>query len=169
MICRSRENTGKPMSEFLQIDEPLPTMEVETADGHKTRLQASLGPKRTLIYFLPGTWCPECVGQYHLLQRYLSHIRETGAELVVVTEDDTDTLSAFIQSTRPPLEYTVLADPGHNTDRAIKTGGGTLAIIVDNQGNVRWFRRWPEHQDDPGYGKILQASHDIQDVEDARK
>jgi len=63
------------MSELLQIDEPLPTMEVETADGHKSKLQASLGPKRTLIYFLHGTWCPECVGQYHLLQRYLSHIR----------------------------------------------------------------------------------------------
>jgi len=103
------------------------------------------------------------------LQRYLSRIRETGAELVVVTGEDNDTLSAFLQSTQPPLEYTVLADPKHNADRAIKAGGDTLAIIVDYQGNVRWFQCWPEHQDDPSYAIILQALHDIQDVEDGGK
>jgi peroxiredoxin len=149
------------MSEPLQIGTPLPEMEAETAEGRRTTLQTHLGPKQTLLYFLHGTWCPECVGHYHLLQRYLPRIKETGAELVAVTGEGSDTLWAFLQSTQPPLEYTVLADPKHRAAQAIKAGGDTIAIIVDNQGVVRWFERWPQHQDEPGYGIILQALRDI--------
>jgi peroxiredoxin len=149
------------MSEPLQIDTPLPEMDAETAEGRRTTVQAHLGPQQTLLYFLHGTWCPECVGQYHLLQRYLPRVKETGAELVIVTGEASDTLWAFLQSTQPPLEYTVLADPKHRAAQAIKAGGDTIAIIVDNQGVVRWFERWPEHQDEPGYGIILQALRDI--------
>jgi len=152
------------MSEQIQIGTPLPEMEAETEEGRRTTLQAHLGPKQTLIYFLHGTWCPECVGQYHLLQRYLPRIEETGTELVVVTGEGTDTLSAFLQSTQPALEYTVLADPKHSASHAIKVGEDTMAIIVDQRGIVRWFERWPVHQDEPGYGVILQALHDVRDA-----
>ena len=156
------------MSEPLQIGNPLPEMEAETAEGRRTTVQAHLGPEQTLLYFLHGTWCPECVGQYHLLQRYLPRIKATDSELVVVTGEQSDTLWAFLQSTQPALEYAVLADPKHSAAQAIKAGGDTLAIIVDHRSLVRWFERWPEHQDEPGYGIILQALHDVRDAEERK-
>ncbi len=152
------------MSELLQVGKPLPNMEVETADGQKTTLHISLGLEQTLLYFLHGTWCPECVGQYHLLQRYLPRIKETGAELVVVTGEDTDALTAFLKSAQPALEYVVLADPKRSAYLAMKADSDTIAIIVDHRGIVRWFERWPDHQDEPGYEILLQALHDVRDT-----
>jgi|GEM_PF-4132038 len=154
------------MSEELQIGQPFPNMEVETGDGQRTIVQAHLGPKQTLLYFLHGTWCPECVGQYHLLQRYLPRIKETGAELIVITGEEPETLTAFLRSAHPSLEYTVLTDPTRSAYHAIKAGGDTMTIIVDNQGIVRWFERWPDHQDEPGYEIILQALRDVRDAEE---
>ena len=154
------------MSEQLQIGNPLPEMEAETANGRRTTVQAHLGPKQTLLYFLHGTWCPECIGQYHLLQRYLPRILDARETLVAVTGETSDTLWAFLQSTQPPLEYTVLADPKHSATRAIQAGDDTIAIIVDDQGVVRWFERWPGHQDEPGYGIILQALRDVREAEE---
>jgi hypothetical protein len=69
-----------------------------------------------------------------------------------------------LQSTQPPLEYTVLADPKHSASHAIQAVGDTIAMIVDYQGVVRWFERWLEHQDDPRYGIILQALQDVRDA-----
>jgi peroxiredoxin len=149
------------MSEPLQIGASLPDMEAETADGRRTTVQAHLGPKQTLYYFLHGTWCPECIGQFHLLQRYLPRIQDSKSKLVVVAGEESNTLWAFLQSTQPPLKYTVLADPKHSASRAIQAGDDTMAIIVDSKGIVRWFNRWPSHQDEPGYGTILQALQDI--------
>jgi peroxiredoxin len=153
------------MPESVQIGNPLPEMEAETAQGRRTTVQAHLGPNQTLLYFLHGTWCPDCIGHYHLLQRYLPRIQEARAELVAVSGEESDTLSAFLQSTQPPLEYTVLADPKHSASRAIHAGDDTMAIIVDHHGVVRWFERWPGHQDEPGYGIILQALHDVRDAQ----
>ena len=154
------------MSEPLHIGSPLPEIEAETANGRRTTVQAHLGPKQTLLYFLHGTWCPECIGQFHLLQRYLPRIKDARTELVVVTGEASDTLWAFLQSTQPPLEYTVLADPKHSASHAIQAGDDTIAIIVDTQGLVRWFERWPGHQDEPGYGIILKALSDVRDAKE---
>ncbi len=154
------------MSQLLQVGQPLPRMEVESPDGQMTTVQARLGSKRTLLYFLHGTWCPECVGQYHLLQRYYQQIKEAGAELIVITGEEIETLTAFLKSAKPALEYKVLTDPKHSAYHAIKAGSDTIATIVDNQGIVRWFERWPDHQDEPGYETILQALRDVRDAEE---
>jgi len=153
------------MSEPLKIGVPLPAMDAQTADGRKTTLQAHLGPTQTLLYFLHGTWCPECIGQYHLLQRYLPRIKDRAADLVVVSGEETDTLSAFLQSTRPPLEYTVLADFKRSAAHAINAGDDTIGVIVDSGGILRWFKRWPGHQDEPSYEMLLQALSDVRDTE----
>src|SRR3989304_10071974 len=87
----------------LQIGQPLPELSVLAADGKATTVQAHLDKQRTLLYFLHGTWCPECVGQYHLLQRYRPQIKVTGADIIVITGDDAETLTTFLTSTVPPL------------------------------------------------------------------
>lgn len=145
------------MSETLQVGQSLPRLEVMTTDARVTTVQAHLSPEQTLLYFLHGTWCPECVGQYHLLQRYLPRIRETGAELLVITGEELETLASFLHSTHPPLEYTVLTDPRRNTYHAIGMGDDTVAVIVDGQGIIRWFIRWTNHQSESGYETIFQA------------
>ena len=141
----------------LQIGQSLPELKAQTPDGKATTVQAHLGPGKTLLYFLHGTWCPECVGQYHLLQRYRPQIKMTGADIVVITGDDLEALTTFLASAVPPLEYTVLTDPQRITYQMIGVGGDTVAVIVDRQGVVRWFARWPDHQEEPGYEIILQA------------
>src|SRR3989304_1882134 len=145
----------------LQIGQPLPELNVLAADGKATTVQAHLGQQRTLLYFLHGTWCPECVGQYHLLQRYRPQIKVTGADIVVVTGDDLEALTTFLARVIPPLEYTVLTDPHRVTYQMIGVGGDTVAVIVHRQGVVRWFVRWPEHQEEPGYETFLQALREV--------
>ncbi len=149
------------MPETLQIGQPLPKLEAVTADGQKTMVQAHLGPKQTLLYFLHGTWCPECVGQYHLLQRYYQRIKEAGAELIVITGEEIETLTAFLQSAQPKLEYSVLTDPQRSTHHTIGGGSDTASIIVDNEAIIRWFAHWPQHDGEPEYEMILQALHDV--------
>jgi len=34
---------------------------------------------------------------------------------------------------------------------------------MDNKCVIRWFERWPGHQDEPGYGIIFQALRDVRD------
>ena len=145
----------------LQIGQLLPELKAQTPDGKATTVQAHLGPQKTLLYFLHGTWCPECVGQYHLLQRYQPQIKVIGAEIVVITGDDVETLTTFLTSAVPLLEYTVLTDPRRLAYQKIGAGGDTLAIIVDGQGLIRWLARWPDHQDEPGYELILQALREV--------
>lgn len=145
------------MSNLLQIGQLLPKLEVIRTDGQRTSVQDHLGPKQTLLYFLHGTWCPVCVGQFHLLQRFLPQIKEAGAELLVITGEELETLTAFLHSAHPPLEYSVFTDPRRNTYHAIGAGDDTIAIVVDGQGTVGWFARWPDHQDEPDYETIFQA------------
>ena len=149
------------MSEFLQIGQALKRLDATTADGQGTTVQAHLGSKQTLLYFLHGTWCPECVGQYHLLQRYLPRIRATQTELVVITGEELETLTAFLQSSHPPLEYIVLADPKRQTYHSIGAGDDTVAVVVDGKGIVLWFARSSDHQAEPGYEAILSALHEL--------
>lgn len=149
------------MADALQIGQPLTELSAQTPDGKATTVQAHLGPQKTLLYFLHGTWCPECVGQYHLLQRYRPQIKVSGAHIVVITGDDLEALTTFLESAVPPLEYTVLADPKRLALQKVSARGDTVAIIVDGQGVIRWLARWPDHQAEPGYEMILQALREI--------
>jgi peroxiredoxin len=139
----------------------LPELNVQTPEGSATTVQAHLGPQKTLLYFLHGTWCPECVGQFHLLQRYRPALLAAGADIVVITSDNLEALTTFLASAVPPLEYTVLTDPKRLAYQTIGAGGDTIAMIADQQGIVRWFARWPEHQEEPGYETFLQALREV--------
>ena len=134
------------MANSLTVGEPLPELYLFTTDGTATTIRAHLGSQNTLMLFLHGTWCPECVGQLHILQRYRAKIKAVGADIVVVTSEETEGLMAFLMSAVPPLEYTILADPKRTTYRKIGVGGDTVAIIVDSQGIIRWSARWLDHR-----------------------
>ncbi len=145
------------MRPILSVGQQLPELDALTPDGKATPIGAHLGPRITLLYFMHGTWCPECVGQLHLLQRYRPRINAAGADVLVLTSDDLETLETFLRSAVPPLEYTVLADPKRIAYQKIGAGGDTVAMIVDNKGVIRWLARWLDHQPEPAYDEILQA------------
>ena len=152
------------MANLLTVGEPLPELDLLTTDGAATTVRAHLGPQSTLLFFLHGTWCPECVGQLHILQRYRAKIKAVGADIVVVTSEEKEGLMTFLMSAVPPLEYTVLADPKRSTYQKIGVGGDTVAIIVDGQGLIRWVARWLDHREEPGYDTILQTLREVADA-----
>lgn len=152
------------MNNPLSVDQPLPELNLFTATNAPTTLAAHLGPRKTLVYFLHGTWCPECVGQFHLLQRYRPAILAADADVIVITSDDLDALTTFLASAVPSLEYTVLADPKHSTQPKLGLGGDTLAAIVDGEGMVLWLARWADHHGAPGYEAMLRALREVPKV-----
>ncbi len=145
------------MADRFQVDQPLPNLSVRTAGGTPTTLAAYLGKQGTFVIFLHGTWCAECVGEFHRLQRYRADIEATGAKVVVVTHDTPEVLAGFLASTQPSIAYTVLADSEHTSG----IGDDSMALVVDGSGIVRWLARWTDHRDHPSHQTILSTLHDI--------
>ncbi len=152
------------MTSELSIGHPLPELNLLTTEGAATTVKAQLGAKHGLLYFLHGTWCPECVGQFHLLQRYRPAILAADADVIVITSDDLDALTTFLASAVPSLEYTVLADPKHSVHPKLGLGGDTLAAIVDGEGMVLWLARWADHHGEPDYEAMLLALRETSHV-----
>lgn len=144
------------MTKPLLVNQQLPDLKVQTIVGETVSITAVLGQQLTLLSFLHGTWCPECVSQFRSLQQHRSEIADAGAKIVVVTQDTLGPLMAFLISSRPPLEYVVLADPDNSAHQAIGAGHDTLDIVVDQRGIVRWTKQWRDHRDHPGYQSIVQ-------------
>lgn len=145
------------MTEVISVGQRLPELDALTPEGMATPISAHLGSRSTLLFFMHGAWCPECVGQLHLLQRYRPRINEAGADILVLTSDDLETLETFLKSAVPPLEYTVLADPKRAAYQKIGAGSDTVAMVVDSRGEIRWLARWMDHQQEPGYDEMLRA------------
>ena len=147
------------MPTLLTVGQRLPELRVLTALGVPTSVGAHLGSPATLLNFLHGTWCPDCVSQVYSLQRHKRKIAAAGAEIVVVTRDKPEALDAFLLSARPSLEYIVLVDPDGGAHRQVGAGGHTLALVVDHHQTVRWVTHWSDGRDQPGYQtlrKVLQ-------------
>jgi peroxiredoxin len=135
----------------------LPELKVLTATGEATSVEAYLGSRVTLLNFLHGTWCPDCVSQLYRLQWHKQEIAAAGANIVVVTRDTPEALAAFRLGTRRSLEYAVLVDPDGATQRRVGAGGHTLALVVDRQQRVRWVTHWRDRHDESGYQTLLQV------------
>lgn len=149
------------MTESTLLNQPLPDLKLQTVEGTTVSITEAVGQQLTLLSFLHGTWCPECVSQFRSLQQHRSEIAAAGAKIIVVTQDTLGPLTAFLISSRPPLEYTVLADPDNLAHQAIGAGQDTLDLIVDQRGVVRWLKQWRDHRDHPGYQSIVQILQTI--------
>jgi len=143
------------MSDLLTVGQRLPEMKVMTAAGIAISIEACLRRRVTLLNFLHGTWCADCVSQLYRLQRHRREIAAAGADIVVITRDKPESLATFLLSARPSLEYTVLVDPEGAAHRRVGAGGHTLALVVDRHQMVRWVTHWSDHRDHPGYQTIL--------------
>ncbi len=145
------------MSDLLTVGQRLPEMKVMTAAGGAISIEACLSRRVTLLNFLHGTWCADCVSQLYRLQRHRREIAEAGADIVVITRDKPESLATFLLSASPSLEYTVLVDPDGTAHQRVGVGGHTLALVVDGDFAVRWVTHWSDHRDQPGYQTVLQV------------
>ncbi len=145
------------MSDLLTVGQRLPEMKVMTAAGVAISIEACLSRRVTLLNFLHGTWCAECVSQLYRLQRHRREIAAAGADIVVITRDKPESLATFLLSASPSLEYTVLVDPEGTAHQRVGVGGHTLALVVDRDLTIRWVTHWSDHRDQPGYQTVLQV------------
>ncbi len=144
------------MSDLLTVGQRLPEMKVLTAAGVAISIEARLSHRVTLLNFLHGTWCAECVSQLYRLQRHRREIAAAGADIVVITRDKPESLATFLLSASPSLEYTVLVDPDGAAHQQVGAGGHTMALVVDGHLTVRWMTHWSDHRDQPGYQTLIQ-------------
>jgi peroxiredoxin len=145
------------MADPLHIGQPLPDLAVQAADGKATFVRVHLGSQSTLLSFLHGTWCAECVSHLYSLRQHRPQIVAAGADVVVITLDKPEALAAFLASAVPPLGYTVLADPDHSAHEKAGVGQDTMSLVVDVNGIVRWLASWSDHRSHPGYAVIVNA------------
>lgn len=152
------------MSGLIQIGQLLPDLQVQTGAGQPLALSTLLGSPSTLLNFMHGTWCPECVNQLRSLQRHERTIAVTGAKVVVIMADVPAHVAAFQLAAQRPLAYTVVADPEGTTHRQIGADDDPAMIVVDVQRIVRYFAIWRDHRDHPGYHAVLQTVQDLNAV-----
>lgn len=88
------------------IGQPLPDLNVQTSEGKTTTVQAHLSQQNTLLYFLHGTWRPDCVSSFTVFSDASADCSRR-AKSAVVVRDKPETLAAFLLSAQPRLEYTV--------------------------------------------------------------
>ena len=145
------------MSGLLTVGQRLPELKVLTATGVATSVEAYLSRRVTLLNFLHGTWCADCVSQLYRLQQHRREIAATGADIVVITRDKPESLATFLLSASPSLEYTVLVDPDGAAHQQVGAGGHTMALVVDRYQIVRWVTHWSDRRDQPGYQTLLRV------------
>jgi peroxiredoxin len=149
------------MSDSIQIGQPLPDLQVRTNEGQPLALASLLGASSTLLSFMHGTWCPECVNQLRSLQRHQQAIAATGTRIVVIMADAPAHVAAFQLAAQSPLNYAVVADPDGAMHRQIGASDGTAMIAVDARSIIRYCAIWHDHRNHPGYQAILQTLQDL--------
>ena len=149
------------MPDSIQVDQPLPDLQVQTNEGKPLALASLLGAPSTLLNFMHGAWCPECVNQLRSLQRHQNAIAATGTRVVVIMADVPAHVAAFQLAAQPSLAYTVVADPEGITHRQVGAGDDTAMIVVDAQRVVRYLAIWRDHRNHPGYQAVLQTVQDL--------
>lgn len=124
----------------LLAGQRLPELPALTAAGVPTLINAYLGDGVTLLSFLHGTWCADCVRQIYSLQRSARELAVVRAKVVVIVQDRVEALAGFLMSARPPLPFMMLADPTGAAHRRVGAGGQMFMLVVGPPGMV--LRHW---------------------------
>lgn len=149
------------MADLIQLGQALPDLQVQTIDGRPLALAALVNAPSTLLNFMHGTWCPDCVNQLRSLQRHQQAIAATGTRIIVIMADAPAHVAAFQLAAQSSVAYTLVADPDGITHRQVGAGDDTAMIVVDAQGTVRYCAIWRDHRGHPGYQAVLETLQDL--------
>lgn len=149
------------MSNFLRMGQVLPDLVVQNSNGVATRVRAHLGSNFTLLNFLHGTQCPECVNQLYSLQQHREELTDLGVVIIVIARDNPESLAAFLLNTRPRLEYAIFADPGGAAHRRVGVGGHTVWFVIDSKRIVRRLGSWRDRYKSLDYETVVRLLQKI--------
>src|SRR5262245_28360061 len=131
----------------LTVGDSAPDFILHDIDGSAVRLYSLLRARHVVVVFDRGSGCPYCDLYLRSFQRHLTELHELGAQVVVISPDADDLLSAGIKRT---LALRVLVDKG---DKVIRQFGLTVQHNDDLHKLYRLFGHRLEDTDDQA-GKI---------------
>ncbi len=107
---------GQVGAGHLKVGATAPAFELPNALGQPVRLSELTSGGPVVLSFFRGGWCSYCNIELRALQRYLTEIRDLGAELIAVTPELPDETVSTAE--KLALSYPVLSDSGNQVARA---------------------------------------------------
>ena len=115
---------------------PVRGLEMPTPTGARLNLDAFAGRKLLLNFW--ATWCPPCVHELPLLNRFQREHEQQGWQVVGLAVDDATAVVAFMRKT--PLSFPVgmVKADGLALSRSLGNEQGALpfTVVLDRQGRV---------------------------------
>lgn len=108
----------------LQAGDPVPAVELRTADGSAFDLTAAIAEKPSVLIFYRGGWCPYCTRHLSELQKIEPQLVAAGWQILAISPDRPEKLAEA--DAEHHYTYTLLSD---STMEASKAFG--LAFEVD--------------------------------------
>lgn len=119
------------------VDQPAPDFALPTLDGGSVRISDLKG--RVVFVNFWATWCPPCVDELPLLQKFAAEQGDDGAVILAVnSSEDAETIRAYLDANAIDLSAVpVLLD----SDAAVYRRFGVIRLpttwIIDREGVLR--------------------------------
>ena len=124
----------------VKVGDQAPDFNGPTSDGSRLRLKDFAGKKNVVLYFYPKDDTPGCTKEACSFRDNLRSIRNSGAEIIGVSVDSTESHAKFAKKYSLPFPlvsdedkristaYGVLRDHGLSTNR--------VTFLIDKNGKV---------------------------------
>ncbi len=125
-----------------QLGDPAPDLAIsEWIKGGPVAIEKKANGKIYVVAFW-ATWCPYCGVAAPVLTRLQEKYRDKGVVMVGITDEEVETVKAYMMKNGGEMGYAVgIDDSGKTSDRYLKAfevKGIPHAFIVDAAGNIVW-------------------------------
>ena len=128
----------------LQVGSPAPGIEAPDQNGSTIRLADFKGKSNVVLYFYPKDDTPGCTKEACSLRDGYDDIKATGAVVLGVSADDTQSHQAF--AVKYHLPFSILADPerkviaAYGVKSLLMLGrAARVTFIIDRAGIIRFI------------------------------
>jgi thioredoxin-dependent peroxiredoxin len=118
----------------LKVGDQAPSFTAKDADGNLWKSEDHVGKRNLVVYFYPAAMTGGCTKQACSYRDRLSSFKQSDAEIVAISGDETDSLKVFRQA--HGLNFTLLSDPKGEVARMFGVPvkeGGTITQSVDGK------------------------------------
>lgn len=104
--------------ERIGIDETVPDFELIQSTGQRRRLSEWRGKLVIVNYW--ASWCPPCIEEMPMLDRYAKTHADRDVVVLGIAEDDPDAVQSFLL--RHPVDYPILIGAGQFPGSSMQLG-----------------------------------------------